>query len=161
VAGTVAYLDLTEFKLVSVVPASFIDEVELRTPGWVDRRLLMASSFIDARLCKRYDAPFKLPYPLAVVEWCQRIVSVDVWLRRGVSATDQEFQEYKLQAVQAFADIREAADSAEGLFELPLRADTDDGAVARGFPRVHSEYSPYVWADEQAQLGRSEDQGLR
>ncbi len=160
-AGTTAYLTLAEFIQISVVPAQFIQEIEARTPGWVDQRLLMVSAFIDTRLAKRYAAPFESPYPLAVRDWVSKIVSVDVWLRRGVEPTDEEFAEFKLQSAQSYLDIKEAANSEIGLFDLPLRSDTNDSGIVRGAPMVTSQQSPYAWADEQERVGRQEDQGTR
>jgi hypothetical protein len=159
--GTTPYLTCEQFADISVVPAEFIREIEDRTPGWVDNRLRMISAFVDTRLAKRYDAPFKAPYPLAVIDWINKIVSFDVWLRRGVEPTDAEISEYKVQCVAAYAEIKEAADAIDGLFDLPLRADTDAGGVTRGFVRSSSQQSPYVWADEQRELGRQQDQGNR
>lgn len=160
-AGTTAYLTLAEFLQMSVVPAAFINEIEQRTPGWVDQRLLMASAYIDTRLSKRYDAPFKAPYPLAAQDWVSKWVSLDVWLRRGVQPNDEQFGEYKAQAVQAYDEVKEAANSELGLFDLPLRSDTNGSGISKGAPLGYSEQSPYVWADEQARIGREEDQGIR
>lgn len=159
-AGTVAYHDLASFQLASLMPASFIDEIELRTPGWIDNRLLIGSAYLNSRLLKRYDAPFAAPYPIAVCDWLAKIVTMECWLKRGVASTDEEFQEYKLQATTAIAEIREAADAKDGLFDLPLRADTDASAITQGFPRAYSEQSPYVWADIQRAAGRAEDRGI-
>jgi hypothetical protein len=156
--GTVPYLYLASFRLITLVPADFIDEIEQRTPGWIDQRLIIHSAHLDSRLTKRYDAPFKPPYPVAVTEWVAKLAALDCWLRRGVAATDEQFLEFKEQATTALADIKEAADSETGLFDLPLRANTDASGVTRGFPRGYSEQSPYVWTNIQGRIGRSEDQ---
>lgn len=160
-AGTQPYLSLITFKAISVMPASFIDEIEARTPGWIDQRCLHGSAWLDSRLSKRYDAPFANPYPYAVCDWLAKIVTFEAWLKRGVAATDEEIAEYKAMCTTAFAEVREAADSETGLFELPLRATVDANGVRRGFVFVSSQQSPYVWADYQRDIGRQEDQGLR
>jgi hypothetical protein len=159
--GTEPYLTFDEFKAISVVPASYIDEIETVTAGWVAKRILMLSAYIDSRLSKRYDAPFKAPYPFAVQDWVAKIVSLDVWMRRGVQPNDEEFAEYKAQAAQSYDELKEAANSEIGLFDLPLRADTSSTGIVKGAPLVSSEMSPYAWADEQARIGRQEDQGIR
>jgi len=156
--GTVPYLNLDSFKLITLVPADFIDEIEGRTPGWIDQRLIVHSAYLDSRLAKRYDAPFQAPYPVAVTEWVSKLAAVDCWLRRGVSATDEQFIEFKDQAATAITEIKEAADSEVGLFDLPTRSNADASGVTRGFPRGYSEQSPYVWTTIQGRAGRSEDQ---
>ncbi len=54
--------------------------------------------------------------------------------------------------------MKEAADSAEGLFELPLRADLETSGVSKGGPLGYTEASPYRWTDRQADDGRNEDE---
>ncbi len=156
--STVPYLTLVEFRGASIMPSAFIDQLETAEPGWLDTRLLYVSSKIDSRLAKRYDAPFKLPYPIAVCDWLTRIVTYEAWLKRGIAPTDQEASVYEKQSDAAYSELKEASDSNTGLFELPLRADTDGNGVTRGFPRGYSETSPYVSFDQQATIGHQEDQ---
>lgn len=159
--GTTPYLTLSDFKQISVVPAQFIDEIELRTPGWVEQRIRMISAYIDTRLSKRYATPFQDPCPFAVRDWIAKIVSMDCWLRRGVEPTDTEISEYKAQQQQAYDELKEAANSDTGLFDLPLRSDVDGTGISRGAPLATSQQSPYAWTTEQARIGRQEDQGTR
>jgi hypothetical protein len=156
--STVAYLSLVEFRGASIMPSAFIDQLEVAEPGWLDTRLLYVSSKIDSRLSKRYSAPFQLPYPIAVCDWLTSIVTYEAWLKRGIAPTDQEASVYEKQSLAAYAELKEAADSETGLFELPLRADTDGNGVTRGFPRGYSETSPYIAFDQQARTGHQEDQ---
>jgi hypothetical protein len=140
------------------MPASFVDEIEARTPGWITQRLANRSSYIESRLRKRYDIPQQAPYPLIVIDWLVNIVTYEAWLKRGVAATDEQFQEYVKRAAAAETDLTEAANSETGLFDLPLKQDALIGSgVTQGFPRGYSEASPYGWADEQACRGRQED----
>lgn len=152
-----SYLDLDGFKELSTIPPEFVDEVEARQPGFVLRHLEANSALIDARLRKRYAAPFAHPYPIAVELWLARVTTIPVWMRRGVDPNDEQFVEAKEDATAAWAEIKEAADSNEGLYDLPLRADTSASGISRGGPWGYSEQSPYVWADEQAAIGRCED----
>lgn len=126
-------------------------------PGWVDGQLQYWSAWIDSRLAKRYATPFDTPYPVAVKGWLNRLVTLRVYLRRGVDPGDRQVAEIKLDAESAQAEIKEAADAKDGLYELPLRADTTAGGVKRGTPRVYSEASPYVGFDVQKERGRRED----
>ncbi len=152
-----AYLDLAGFKDLTVMPSEFSNAIETISPGWIDAQLAYWSMQIDARLSKRYATPFASPYPVALTGWLARIVTVRAWLRRGVDPNDQQFSEVKADADAAWAEIKEAADSNTGLFELPLRADTNASGVARGGPFGYSEQSPYVGFDIQRDVGRTED----
>jgi hypothetical protein len=153
-----AYLTKDQFRLLTTMPGSYVDEIEAAAPGYVDARLTVWSAQIDGRLAKRYGTPFTLPAPVIVQEWLTCIVTVDVWLRRGVSGTDQQYTTYSDQRTQALTEIKEAADSDTGLYDLPLLASGVGGsAISLGGPRSYSEASPYVWADQQACIGRTED----
>ncbi len=155
--STTPYLTLAEFRAASIMPSAFVDQLETAEPGWIETRLLYVSSKLDSRLAKRYDAPFKTPYPIAVCDWLVRIVTYEAWLKRGLSPTDQEGTVFERHYETAFTEIREAADSEKGLFELPLRSDTDAVGVTRGSPRVYVETSPYIAFDQQACIGHRED----
>lgn len=159
-----AYLVLATFKLTTDMPSQFVDEIEAREPGWVDKALEMGSAYIDSRLAKRYgNAPppspliFAAPYPVAVVRWLTDLVTMRCWRKRGVVATDEQIIDYRAAADAAMRELTEAANSDTGLFDLPLRADTSASGIAKGFPRSYSEQSPYVWYDVQADIGREED----
>lgn len=152
-----AYLTVEEFKDLSVMPASDIDALETVALGWLDKQLTYWSAWIDSRLRKRYAAPFAVPVPIAVQGWLARIVTVKAYLRRGVNSNDEQFQEIKLDHDNAMAEIKEAADSENGLFDLPLREDTTSTGVSKGGPLSYSEQSPYVAFDLQRDTGRNED----
>lgn len=152
-----SYLDLAGFKALSMMPESDVDALEALYAGWIDRQLLVWSRKIDSRLGKQYATPFVSPFPEVVTEWLAQIVTVRAFLRRGVDPTDAQFAAIKADADEAVADIKEAADSVNGLFELPLTSATSAQGMTRGGPRGYSEASPYVGFDIQADVGRDED----
>ncbi len=152
-----AYLDLTSFKALTIMPAADVDGIESVAPGWILGQLTYWSGWLDSRLRKRYAAPFALPYPEAVTGWLARIVTVRAYLKRGVDQTDEQFLSIKEDAAEAMEEIKEAADSVVGLFDLPLREDTTASGISRGGPFAYTEASPYVWTDVQADAGRDED----
>lgn len=153
-----AYLTLARFKLLSTIPAEFVDAIELVSPGFTDAQLDVWSRWIDAQLVKRYAVPFIPPIPLAVESWLARIVTPRVWTKRGVDPEDLQWQEVKEDDTAARAEIAEAANSETGLYELPLRQDlASSSGVVHGFPRGYSEQSPYVWLTQQAEVGIHED----
>lgn len=152
-----AYLTKDQFQAISTMPAAFIAEIEAKSPGWIDAQLAYESARIDAQLRKRYAVPFADPAPLVVQGWLARIVELAAWLKRGVTSTDEQFQEYKQRALDAVNEIRDAANAETGLFDLPLTAGAASSGVTAGGPRAYSEQSPYVWTDQQAAIGHGED----
>jgi len=152
-----AYLTLAEFKARSLMPQSDVEALETAASGWVDGQLEYYSRAIDARLRKRYSAPFAAPVPEAVREWLTRIVTVRCFLRRGVDPADPQFAAIADDATEARAEIKEAADSVEGLFDLPILDTADASGVSKGGPLSYTEASPYVWTDKQVDTGRDED----
>lgn len=152
---SVAYLDIPGFKNLTAMPAS---DVDLLDSGYVNAQLLAVSSWIDSQLAKRYATPFASPYPITVQFWLARIVTSRLYVHRGVNSTDAEIQLIKEDADDAKKEIAQAADAQNGLYELPLRSDTDSDGVVRGGPSVYSEASPYVRTTIQGNIGRNEDQ---
>jgi len=154
----VGYLTLAEFKTRSTMPTEFIVEIETASPGFTLAQIASVSALdIDSRLRKRYAAPFTSPYPEAVMTWCTRIVTLLCWERRGYDPTDQSMERAVKAHDDAKAEIKEAANSNEGLFDLPLRSDTTSTGVSKGAPFGYSEQSPYVFADGQGSAGIVED----
>lgn len=152
-----AYLTTSEFLNLTVMPPEFLDAIEERTPGWTDAQLEAMSRWIDARLSKRYAVPFATPVPTLVQSWLASLVTLRCFHRRGVDPLDQQMTEIKADRDAALAEIKEAADAAAGLFELPLRADTTTSGITKHMTAVRSEQSPYVALDMQAATGRRED----
>jgi hypothetical protein len=150
------YLTKDRFKLLSAMPPSFIDELEARAAGFVDAQLELYSADIDSRLAKRYAIPFAGTAPLAVQSWLTRLVTLQCWLRRGVVSTDSQFVVCREQANEALAQIKEAADSDTGLYDLPLIPSGASGITKSG-PKAYSEQSPYVWTDAQYDVAVNED----
>jgi hypothetical protein len=147
-----AYLTRTAFKALTLAPASYSDFVETEEPGWQDAQLLHLSALLDAKLAKRYATPFDPASPPVVVEdWLQRLMTVRLYLKRGIDPTDRQVEEIRQDAKDAWAEVLDAANSKDGNTELPFRADAPgtDG-VTRGTPLSYSETSPYDWSAVQA-----------
>lgn len=152
------YLTLAEFKTRSTMPSEHVDRIEAASAGFTLAQIESVSRLdIDSRLRKRYAVPFSDPYPEAVKVWCARIVTLLCWERLGYDPTDQSMERATKAHDDAKAEIKEAANSNEGLFDLPLRADTTTTGISKAAPFGYSEQSPYVWADGQADVGRTED----
>lgn len=153
-----SYLTLVQYKALAVIPAEFITAIETITPGWTLAQLTSESAWINSRLSKRYAVPFVDPCPEVVPRWLARIVTVSAYLKRGFDPTDRQGAMYVSQRDEALAEIKEAADAENGLFDLPLRADTTASGISKGFPKAYSEQSPYAWTDVQRNAGRQEDE---
>lgn len=152
-----AYLDLDGFRALTMMPSSDVDARESTDPGWLLGQLEHASRKMDTLLAKRYAVPFEAPAPLAIRDWLTSIVTFRAYFKRGIDPSDPMWDSIKEAHDTAWAELKEAADSDAGLFELPLRADTSANGVSKGGPYGYSEASPYVWTDVQAGVGRSED----
>ena len=152
-----AYLTLAEFKGLTIMPSADVDEVETAQAGWIASQLDLWSRYIDARLRKRYEAPFSAPYPLTVTMWLTHLVTTEVYLKRGVDPNDAQWEIVTQRAEQAKAELEEAADSEKGKFDLPLRSDTTNTGITQGTPAVYSEASPYVAFDGQRDTATDED----
>lgn len=146
-----SFIDLGAFKALTIMPPGNVDAVEASNPGWIDRQLAFESANIVSRLSKRYG-PFVPPYPTAILRWLVQIVTVNVYMERGVAGSDAQFQLIERDRDRALAEIKEAADSNQGLFDLPLLQGSTVSGIARGAPIGSSEPSPYDWTDRQVEL---------
>lgn len=155
------YLTLDTFRDLTLLPPSYVDTIETMHPGWLGRQLSRWSGWIDARLAKRYATPFDAASPPFIVEeWLSRIVTPRCLLKRGVDPTDAQVDDIKQDGEKAMAEIKEAAESAEGLFELPLRQDLPGSqGVSKGAPMGYAEQSPYTWAELQKDASADEGWG--
>lgn len=132
------------------MPAEDVADLEIRYPGIVSKTCIKISGMFDARLRKRYAAPFETPYPDALVFNVALEVAYRLWLKRGFNPTSAQDSAIVQDHTDAMAWLKEAADSEKGLLELPKKEDgLNAGGVSAGAPLSYSEQSPYVWADNQ------------
>jgi hypothetical protein len=100
------------------------------------------------------------PIPETFLEWIVAGVSVDVLRKRGVNAQDpqieQVYERYK-EVWGETGEIAQAANSKDGLFDLPDNDADNATNISSAGPISYSETSPYVGADYQEQVGRCED----
>lgn len=97
------------------------------------------------------------PVPRIVLRWITSKLTVAVWERRGVNPQDPQIAAAVARAAKADEQIAQAANSKDGLFDLPLNVDTGGSGVTQGGPLAYSETSPYAWQDIQAGRGHVED----
>lgn len=150
-----SYIDVDEFKTRTIMPAEDVDYLESSFPGYLASRLQIATSRINARLMKLYAVPFALPAPAIVIGWLIAIVTVEAYQKRGWNTSDEQSKDIVNDAATAFGEIKEAAESKDGLFELPLRQDLPgSGARTKGGPLAYSDTSPYAFTTRQREANR-------
>jgi hypothetical protein len=98
------------------------------------------------------------PVPETVLGWITVLVTLDLYDRRGHNSSDPAMTRLAERVAQVMAEVKEAADSKEGLFDLPASEDADS-AVTTGGPLGCSDASPYAWQDRQARAGYDQDGG--
>jgi hypothetical protein len=154
-----AYVDIDFVKLVGSMPAADIDALEALMPGTFVGIAESVSRVFDARLFKRYAVPFEDGKVPESIKWhVAHVVLAALWQKRGYNPGSAQDEIIQTNKNDAFAWLKEAADSKDGLVELPKRADAPGlEGVSRGGPRAYSEQSPYAWTDAQAEIGRIED----
>lgn len=152
-----AYLDLAGFRGLTTLRAAVVTRVEAEHAGWIDEQLGAVSDEIDAQLAKRYEAPFAAPYPRIVKLWLAQIVAAAVLDKHGAEALEAQATRFYEAEARARTQIQAAADAEKGLYQLPLRGDTNKSGVKRGGPRSYTEASPFVHRERQRDRGRLED----
>jgi len=150
-------IDLDRFKELSVMPTEDIDVIETKQDGWCLAQCDLLYAKICARLRKRYAVPFATPIPVIVEGWIATIVTALAYLKRGANPSDEQQGDIFKAAEAAWGEVREAADAENGLFDLPLRADSIATGISKGMPLGYSERSPYRWWTVQAEAGRDDD----
>lgn len=149
-----SYVTLERFKLLTVLTAQTVDEwVRKHSIESFQQMVEIESAYVDSRLAKRYVTPFADPFPVDVVRWTSELVTERMLDRRGSNPKDNDLSERAYaRATQAREELKEAADSKDGLFDLPLRQDTSASGITGSVTLASSEASPYLWTDEQARL---------
>ena len=152
-----AFLTWQEFRSRTSMPTADVDIVMAQDPTFLPEKLEDVTDEINTMMRKRYSVPFSLPYPRILQRWLCAIVTPEVYEKRGWNPSDQQSQIILQRAEDARKQMKEAADSETGLYELPLRADTGASGVTRGGPFGYSEASPYVCMDVQRNAADDED----
>ena len=79
------------------------------------------SAGIDSRLAKRKDVPFREPYPMKVKLWLADLLTPRAYRSLGVRPTDEQQADIVEAAKAANDEIKEAADTVNGLLVLPIQ----------------------------------------
>lgn len=119
----------------------------------------LVAAFPPATLSFSADNTYEAstPVPEIALGWLVALLDVDVWQRRGANPQDPSIAMAITERDDALAEIKEAADAKDGLFDLPTNDAAGDSAVTQGGPMFYSEQSPYVWMSQQRGIARGED----
>lgn len=156
--STTPYLDLAGYKSLALLPSDAIDEINAANPGWFAATLAERTAHIESRLRKRYNVDAIAAAPNDTVKgWLARLVDRLALKKRGYVPDDPSALEVITDETTAKAEIKEAADSVDGLFDLPLAPTGDTSGIAKGGPLGYSEASPFVGYDRQFRAAVDED----
>jgi hypothetical protein len=97
------------------------------------------------------------PVPGEVLSWLTILVTPDVLVRHGYSYTDPSMVNFMADRKQAMDELKEAADSNTGLWDLPIVNEDSGSGISTGGPFWYTEASPYVASDELGRQGRADD----
>jgi hypothetical protein len=125
--------------------------------SFVDATLVEVTDDIHSRLRKRYAVPFASSVPTVILRWFRDLVIPRLYEARGWDASDGQAQSILDREERANDQIKEAADSKDGLYDLPLNAGTATSGISQGGPLAYAEASPYTWPDLQRDAAREED----
>ena len=95
------------------------------------------------------------PVPPVVLGWLTDLLAVDILQKRG-SSTQVDRAPFDAAAAAALADVEKAANSKDGLFDLPLNEDGGSN-IKTGGPLMYGETSPFVSADAAQCIAEQED----
>lgn len=138
-----AYLTVAEWKDATMMPTGTVVALEAKRAGYIQKRLDFRSAEIDARLRKRYAAPFSAPVPVVVQLWLAALVTLDAYRAMGFDPSSEQDSTIIDDANDAHAAIREAADAKDGLYDLPLREEAETSGIIRGRPLMRADKTPY------------------
>lgn len=96
------------------------------------------------------------PIPEAVLNWIIKLTDYDVYRRRGIDPNDPLMLMVTNDRNDALKELSEAANSKDGLFDLPVNDDSDS-AVTTGGPLAYTDPSPYEAVYRADRQGREED----
>jgi Protein of unknown function (DUF1320) len=146
------YLTREQFLSRTIMPKSYIYDIESEQRDFTDLRLVAGSAKIDGMLRKRYLTPFYatpltnppvVDAPEVVRDWLCDIANMDMWVRHAPAPTDEGFQFFLSRYNAAIAQILNAANAETGLWDLPLNS-TDAATGITGGVISGSWSSPYA-----------------
>lgn len=122
-------------------------------PDFCTAQIAIAESRVNDQLSKRYAVPFALAND-TVKGWIASMVALKILTRRGIDPTDILWKTIQDAATIANDEIKQAAQSDTGRFDLP-KANAARKPVIVG----SSDHDPHAWIRRQAIKTREERGG--
>jgi hypothetical protein len=147
--------EVIDFRTRTIMPEHDVDELWVERPGYLEAAVAGALADITARLRKRYRTPFTdangvNPRPEIVVAWQTKLVTPEAYRARGYNPADPQMEWAEKDRDRTYDQIKEAADSETGLYDIPLLDTAEPTGIVNGGPLGYAEPSPYDWIDVQA-----------
>ena len=124
------------------------ERLDQSRPGLLLKLASSISAEMDVRLGKKYLRP--IPNPPEIVKlWAADLLTPRAYEALGVRPTDEQQEQITARATQVYAFLKEAADSENGLLDLPLSATISTSGIQEPTILSQSEQSPYTWRHKQ------------
>jgi hypothetical protein len=151
-------ITIQELKSLTNLAKGTVEVFESEDSEWLQATIDSETARVYAKLRKRYAVPFIAPVPTIVREWVAAYVDHRMLVKIGVSVGDVVIEAVKARVDATALAITDAAESVEGLTELPLNADAGASGVISPATFFYSETSPFRAWDLQLERGRFEDE---
>ncbi len=143
------YFDTDYLGMMGSVPSSVLTEFATANPGRLEAMAVAISRLMDSYLFKRYATPFADPVPEVVKFHGTQIMSHQLRIIIGFDPGSAQDEQIVKARDAAFAWLEQAANSRDGLVELPLREPAagkgDTSGVSRRRARAFSYTKPMDW----------------
>lgn len=152
------YFDVNYFRMMGSVPGAVLNQFEDENPGRLLAMIEAISRLMDSHLFKRYATPFAEPVPEVVKFHGTQILSHQLRIIIGFDPGSRQDEQIVDARNAAFAWLEQAANSRDGLVELPVRepdpGKPDVSGVARRKARGFSYASAKGWHRAMKERGR-------
>lgn len=143
------YFDVDYLSMMGSVPSAVLVEFNANNPNRLAAMAVAISRLMDSYLFKRYATPFADPVPEVVKFHGAQIMSHQLRVIIGFDPGSAQDEQIVKARDAAFAWLEQAANSRDGLVELPLRepaaGKSDASGVVRRRARAFSYSTAMDW----------------
>ena len=148
--------DVQDFSIRSSMPSGDVLALDIKYPGYLDSQIAVArNAYIYGRLRMRYNIPAlqlllnNNQEPEIIKTWIAALVTPAAYRLRGAQPNDETMMRVVDEQKRVEDALKEAADSKDGLYNLPFVGDGSGSSITVGGPMAYSEASPYDWQRRQ------------
>ena len=154
----------SEFRQLSLIPREWVDDIAAKYPPeagqktWLLQQLELQASEVLAQLDTRYNTSrLASPYPMIIKKWISALVAADLVLLLWFQSNSSDVERYESRAQLARDQIKDAVNSKEGMWQLPLKEGDSTSKAQRSAVRYSSTTSPFLDMRVQRDRGKQED----